>query len=141
MSMRKFIIERLDFYSKHTVNHSHGICLWLDGQVTAAIDAGAVESNVDAHGRADEIDVYDLVSAAITYINAIDGEAAEGPVNGDMYLQAASGQSLYRQLWAQRIRDLIYTRVLRITEQGIVVRGPDWQVVEGCLSRTGEEPL
>lgn len=131
MSIRKFIIERLDFYSKHTVNHSHGICLWLDGQVTDAIDAGAVED--------DTVDVYDLISAAITYINAVNGDLQEGPVDGDLYLQRAGGQSVYRQTWAAAIRDLIHTRVLRITEAGVVVRGPDWQVVEGCLSRTGEE--
>lgn len=135
MSIRKFIIERLDFYSKHAVNHSHGICLWLDGQVTDAIDAGAVDADEGT------VDVYDLVSAAITYINAVDGEPAEGPVSGDLYLQREGGQSKYRQEWAAAIRDLIYTRVLRITEAGIVVRGPDWQVVEGFLSRIGEEPL
>lgn len=114
-----YIAERLEFYGRNYVEHRNGICNWLTNELIAARAVGALDGGNDPLDILEDADPYGFIPVCVAYLQGSER------VDGGMYLDTVSGQTIRRQGYARAIANLIRCDSLKIVEsRGPVVRGP-----------------
>ena len=114
-----YIAERLEFYGNNYVEHRNGICNWLTNELIAARAVGALDGGRDPLDILDDADPYWFIPVCVAYLQGSEH------VDGGMYLDTVSGQTIRRQEYARAIANLIRCDSLKFVEsRGPVVRGP-----------------